>query len=129
VHVDGDTYIDAVLNTATNIEEAIRRGADELWIIWTTSQRGQWHNGLVGNFFGIFEATTNNAYKQVLARIEANNAAIERGAPGEFGRPLLVREIKSEVSLHYLFNFNQRRFRDEVEHGVAVARAWCKTNL
>jgi predicted acylesterase/phospholipase RssA len=129
VRVDGDTYIDAVLNTATNIEEAIRRGADELWIIWTTSQRGQWHNGLAGNFFGIFEATTNHAYKQVLARIEANNAAIERGAPGEFGRPLLVREIKSEVALHYLFNFHQRRFRDEVEHGVAMARAWCEANL
>jgi len=129
VRVDSDTYIDAVLNTATNIEEAIRRGADELWVIWTTSQRGQWRNGLVGNFFGIFEATTNHAYKQVLARIEANNAAIERGAPSEFGRPLTVREIKSEVSLHYLFNFNQRRFRDEVEHGVTTARAWCEANL
>jgi len=33
-----------------------------------------------------------------------------------------------EVALHYLFNFNQRRFRDEVEHGVAAARAWCDAN-
>ena len=129
VQIDGDTYIDAVLNTATNLEEAIRRGADELWIIWTTSQRGEWRNGFIGNFFGIFEATTNNAYKQVLARIEASNAAIARGAPGEFGRPLTVREIKSEVALHYLFNFTQRRFRDEVEHGVSAARTWCNANL
>jgi len=75
-----------------------------------------------------FEATTNNAYKQVLARIKANNAAIARGAPGEFGRTITVREIKAEVALHYLFNFNQRRFRDEVEHGVAAARAWCDAN-
>jgi predicted acylesterase/phospholipase RssA len=129
VQIDGDTYIDAVLNTATNLEEAIRRGADELWVIWTTSQRGQWRNGFIGNFFGIFEATTNNAYKQVLARIAASNAAIARGAPGEFGRTLTVREIKSEVALHYLFNFNQRRFREEVEHGVTTARAWCNENL
>ena len=57
------------------------------------------------------------------------NAAIARGAPGEFGRTITVREIKAEVALHYLFNFNQRRFRDEVEHGVAVARAWCDKNL
>jgi len=98
-------------------------------VIWTTSQRGQWRNGFVGNFFGIFEATTNNAYKQVLARIATNNAAIESGAPGEFGRTITVREIKSEVALHYLFNFKQQRFRDEVEHGVAVARAWCDKNL
>ena len=129
VQVDGDTYIDAVFNTATNIEEAIRRGADELWVIWTTSQHGYWRRGFIGNFFGIFEATTNHAYKQVLARIAASNAAIERGVPGEFGRIITVREIKSEVSLHYLFNFNQRRFRDEVEHGVAAARAWCAANL
>lgn len=128
VHIDGDTYIDAVFNTASNLEEAIRRGADELWVIWTTSQSGQWRNGFIGNFFGIFEATTTHGYKQVLARIAAGNAAIEGGAPGEFGRTITVRELKSEVSLHYLFNFNQRRFREEVDHGVAVARAWCDEN-
>ena len=128
VQIDGETYIDAVFNTATNLEEAIRRGADELWVIWTTSQRGQWRNGFLGNFFGIFEATTNHAYKQMLARIAASNEAIASGAPGEFGRIIRVREIKSEVSLHYLFNFSQRRFREEVEHGVASARAWCDAN-
>ena len=128
VQIDGETYIDAVFNTATNLEEAIRRGADELWVIWTTSQRGQWRNGFLGNFFGIFEAATNHAYKQMLARIAASNEAIASGAPGEFGRIIRVREIKSEVSLHYLFNFNQRRFREEVEHGVASARAWCDAN-
>ena len=128
VQIDGETYIDAVFNTATNLEEAIRRGADELWVIWTTSQRGQWRNGFLGNFFAIFEATTNHAYKQMLARIAASNEAIASGAPGEFGRIIRVREIKSEVSLHYLFNFNQRRFREEVEHGVASARAWCDAN-
>src|ERR1051325_1641436 len=128
VKIDGNTYIDAVFNTASNLEEAIRRGADELWVIWTTSQRRQWRNGFIGNFFGIFEATANHGYKQVLARIAASNAAIERGEPGEFGRIIKVREIKSEVALHYLFNFNQRRFREEVEHGVAVARAWCDDN-
>ena len=128
VQIDDDTYIDAVFNTATNLEEAIRRGADELWVIWTTSQLGRWRNGFVGNFFGIFEATTNHAYKEMLARIVANNAAIERGAGGEFGRMITVRELKSEVRLHYLFNFNQRRFREAVDHGVETARAWCDAN-
>jgi len=74
VRIDGDTYVDAVFNTASNLEEAIRRGADELWIIWTTSRRGEWRNGFVGNFFGIFEATTNGGYKQMLARIQRHRA-------------------------------------------------------
>ncbi|MFH0352202.1 MAG: hypothetical protein ACHBMF_09780, partial [Chromatiales bacterium] len=77
VHVDRDTYIDAVFYTASNIEEASRRGADELWLIWTTSQRGEWFDGFVGNFFGIFEATANGGYKQVLARIHINSDGIK----------------------------------------------------
>ena len=128
VRVAGDTYIDAVFNTASNLEEAIRRGADELWVIWTTSTRGQWLDGFIGNFFGIFEATTNGGYKQMLARISANNAAIEQGEPGEFGRLITVRELKGEVRLHYLFNFKRRRFPEAVEQGVAAAREWCKVN-
>jgi predicted patatin/cPLA2 family phospholipase len=125
VRADGDTYIDAVFNTASNLEEAIRRGADELWIIWTTSQRGAWKDGFVGNFFGIFEATTNWAYKQMLRRIERNNEALARGEPGEFGRHVTVRELKAEVPLHYLLNFSRKRIAAAVELGVEAARAWC----
>jgi predicted patatin/cPLA2 family phospholipase len=128
VRIDGDTYIDAVFNTASNLEEAIRRGADELWVIWTTSTSGEWRNGFVGNFFGIFEATTNGGYNRILARIETSNAAIERGAPGEFGRHITVRELRSEVALHYLFNFSKVRFERTVDRGVEAARAWCDTH-
>ena len=128
VKIEGDTYIDAVFNTASNLEEAIRRGADELWVIWTTSRRGKWGKGFLGNFFGIFEATANYSYTRVLTRIEANNAAIERGLPGEFGRPIKVYELKAEVGLHYLFNFKPRRFPETVEEGVSAARAWCDAN-
>ena len=33
VIIDGDVYIDPVFITDANLAEAIRRGADELWII------------------------------------------------------------------------------------------------
>lgn len=128
LRIDGDTWIDAVFNTASNLEEAIRRGADELWIIWTTSQRGEWFDGFVGNFFGIFEATTNNAYKQVLGRIRRNNDALARGENGEFGRQITVRELKAEVPLHYLLNFSKDRAAEAVNRGVAAAREWCAAN-
>jgi patatin-like phospholipase len=125
VKIDGDTYIDAVFNLASNLEEAIRRGSDELWVIWTISERGEWFDGFVGNFFGIFEATTVNAYKQMRARIDRNNAAISVGDPGEFGRIITVRELKAEVPIHYLFNFSQDRATEAVNRGVEAARAWC----
>jgi predicted patatin/cPLA2 family phospholipase len=128
VQIDGDTYIDAVFDTASNLEEAIRRGADELWVVWTTSRRGQWKNGFVGNFFGIFEATTNNAYKQVRRRIERNNESVARGQGSEFGRHIAVRELQAEVPLHYLFNFSRRRIARAVDLGVEAGRAWCAAN-
>ena len=128
VRIDGDTYIDAVFNVDSNIEEAIQRGANELWVIWTTSRRGEWTDGFVGNFFGIFEATTNGGYKRVLARIEANNSAITHGETGEFGRKIAVRELKAEVPLHYLFNFSRKRIAKAVDLGVDAARAWCDAN-
>lgn len=128
VRIDGDTYIDAVFNTACNIEEAIRRGADELWVIWTTSQRGEWFDGFVGNFFGIFEAVTVGGYKAMLARIARNNERIARGEHGEFERPIIVRELKAEVPLHYLLNFSKDRVAECVNRGVEAARAWCDAN-
>jgi predicted acylesterase/phospholipase RssA len=125
VKIDGDTYIDAVFNIGTNIGEAIRSGADELWVIWTTSQRGEWFDGFVGNFFGIFEATEVGSYKSALARIAANNRALERGEIGEFGRTITVKEIRAEVPVHYLLNFSQDRAAECVNRGVETARQWC----
>jgi len=126
VRAGGDTFIDAVFNTASNLEEAIRRGADELWVIWTTSERGEWFDGFVGNFFGIFEATANGNYRAVKARIARNNDAIARGLPGEFGRPIALRELKAEVPMHYLLNFSKDRAAEVVNRGVEAARAWCR---
>jgi predicted patatin/cPLA2 family phospholipase len=125
VVIEGDTYIDAVFNLASNLEEAIRRGSDELWVIWTISERGEWFDGFVGNFFGIFEATTVHAYKAIRERIDRNNTALSAGQPGEFGRVITVRELKAEVPIHYLFNFNQDRVAEAVNRGIEAARAWC----
>jgi predicted acylesterase/phospholipase RssA len=125
VKIAGDTYIDAIFNIATNIDEAIRSGAEELWVIWTTSQRGEWFDGFVGNFFGIFEATVVGSYKSALARIAASNAAIARGQLGEFGRVIIVKELKAEVPVHYLLNFSRDRAAEAVNRGVEAARQWC----
>ena len=46
VKINGDSYIDAVYITDANVEEAIDRGADEIWAIWTVSTRDEWRAGL-----------------------------------------------------------------------------------
>jgi predicted acylesterase/phospholipase RssA len=126
VTVDGTVYVDAVHAGATNLEHAIEQGADELWIIWTTSTAGRWRNGPVGEFFAIFEMATNSRLRATLDRIEQSNARLARGEAGSYGREITVRLLEQEVPLHYLFNFRTRRFADAVELGVADARAWCR---
>jgi predicted patatin/cPLA2 family phospholipase len=126
VTVDGEVYVDAVHAGAANLEHAIEHGADELWIIWTTSTAGRWRNGPVGEFFGVFELATNSRLRADLDRIERSNARLARGEAGTYGRHIAVRLIQQEVPLHYLLNFRARRFAEAVESGVAGARAWCR---
>jgi hypothetical protein len=48
----------AGLKIAYKPDHAIDQGADELWIIWTTSMAGRWRNGPVGEFGGQTAAAT-----------------------------------------------------------------------
>ena len=128
VIIDGDTCIDAVYNTDANLEEAIRRGADELWVIWTVSEAGTWSDGFVNNYFQIIEVAANGRFRDVLARIDASNAAIAAGGHGEFGRPIEVKILRAEVDLNYLVNASEDRIAEAVNRGVEVAREWCQSN-
>lgn len=128
VRIDGETYIDAVYLTDANIEEAIRRGADEIWVIWTVSDKDVWEDGFVANYFQIIETVAVGNYRKILKRIEENNQKIKSGGEGEFGRHIEVRELKSDVGLHYLINFSQDRLTEAVNLGVQKARQWCEEN-
>jgi predicted patatin/cPLA2 family phospholipase len=126
VVIDGDVYIDPVYATDANLEEAIRRGADELWVIWTVSEGGEWRNGPIHHYFQIIEAAANSRIRDVLDRIERSNAAIAAGMNGEFGRRIMVQMLRAEVPLHYLFTLRANPYREAVELGVEAGRRWCR---
>lgn len=126
VAIDGAIYLDSVYMTDANVEEAIRRGADELWVIWTVSERSEWHSGFLGHYFGIIETAANGNFRRISRRIADSNAAIARGEEGEFGRRIELKVLRGEVPLHYLLNFNPDRFTAAVERGVRDARRWCE---
>ncbi len=126
--INGQTYIDAVYQTDANIEEAIRRGADEVWIIWTVSDKYEWRSGFVATYFQIIETVAVGNYRAILKRIEQNNNAIAAGSVGEFARHIEVKELKADVPLHYLINFSKDRVGEAVNLGVKRAREWCTEN-
>ncbi|HEX7661276.1 MAG TPA: patatin-like phospholipase family protein [Pseudonocardiaceae bacterium] len=125
VRIDGDAYIDAVYVTDANLEEAIDRGAEEIWVIWTVSERGEWSPGFVATYFQTIEATANGHFRRVVARIERNNAAIARGEHGEFGRHIELKVLRAEVPVHYILDVGADRLHEAVNRGVRQARAWC----
>lgn len=123
--IGGDTWIDAVYRTDANIDEAIRRGADELWVVWTVSDAGEWHDGFVANYFQIIETAAVGRFRYDLQRIEENNREVAAGRHGHWGRHIDVKVLKAEVALHYLVNFSRDRLTEAVNHGVQAARDWC----
>ncbi|WP_181811216.1 patatin-like phospholipase family protein [Streptomyces ipomoeae] len=125
MRIDGETYMDPVYVTDANVEEAIDRGADEIWVIWTVSERGEWHRGFTAAYFQIIEAAANGAFRRIQDRIERNNADIAAGGAGEFGRRIEVNVLAAEVPLHYLVGFGADRLHEAVNRGVLAARAWC----
>jgi predicted acylesterase/phospholipase RssA len=125
VRRDGQIYIDPVYITDANLEEAIRRGADELWVIWTVSERGEWNDGFVNQYFQVIETAAVGRYKQVLQRIADSNAAIAAGNRGDFDRHIEVKELRDEVPLQYLINLSSDRLHEAVNRGVDAGRRWC----
>jgi predicted acylesterase/phospholipase RssA len=126
VELGGDLYIDAVYITDANLEEAIRRGATEIWVIWTVSDKSEWHDGFVATYFQTIETAANGHFKRIVRRIEDSNASIAAGHSGEFGRHIELKILKADVALHYLINFSQDRLVEAVNSGVQHARQWCR---
>lgn len=125
VIIDGDTYIAAVYLTDGNLEEAIRRGADEIWAIWTVSRAAKWRQGFVNQYFQIIEIAANGKFFHTWNRIAENNRAIAEGRPGEFGGRIEQKLLQAEVPVHYLLNVSADRMAESVNNGVLAARAWC----
>lgn len=125
ITIDESVYVDAVMATDANLAEAIRRRADELWVIWTVSTRGQWHHGFIAQYFQMIEAMANSQLRAVVRRIEESNRAIAEARHSEFDRHIDVRMLQAEVPLHYILNLSRDRMGAAVELGVGAARSWC----
>jgi predicted acylesterase/phospholipase RssA len=126
VTIDGDTYFDAVYITDANVEEAVARGADEIWAIWTVSRKDEWRDGFVNEYFQIIETVADTHFFTFWKRLEENNRLIAAGQAGEFGRHIELNLIEAEVPVHYLLNFSRDRMAEAVNQGVEDARAWCR---
>jgi predicted acylesterase/phospholipase RssA len=148
---NNEIFFDAVYCTDGNVGEAVRRGADEIWAIWTVTDLPEYRDGFVAQYFHIIETVANAKFNDEWGEIAAVNQAIaNHGADTSRRTPdLRLREsfeanamllpppgrkaikqhlIKQEVPVHYIAIFNRDRMAAAVEMGVADTRAYARAN-
>jgi predicted acylesterase/phospholipase RssA len=77
VRHDGRAYLDAVWIKDTNVTEAVRRGADELWLVWAIGNHGVYRDGAFQQYVHMIEIAANGALFEELAAVRSLNATRE----------------------------------------------------
>ena len=79
VPINGSLYLDAVWIRDANPLEAVRRGADELWIVWCIGNTGEYHDGVFRQYVHMIEIAANGALFKDFEQINDINARIAAG--------------------------------------------------
>ncbi|NTX06777.1 patatin-like phospholipase family protein [Myxococcus sp. CA040A] len=100
VERDGTLYTDALWTQDTHLLDAVRRGANELWVLWCLGNTPVYDDGLYEQYAYLVEMSTNGALFAQLRVIQELNERIDAGevVPGH-QRPIAVHLIKPERPL------------------------------
>ena len=79
VDIDGTTYTDAVWIQDANLLDAVRNGAQELWVVWIIGNTPVYSDGLFEQYVHMIEMSACGALHRDFARIRAINARILQG--------------------------------------------------
>lgn len=79
LHRDGKVYLDTGFVQDANLNEAVRQGADELWVLWGLGNTGVYRGDPLHLYVQMLEMSANAALNQQLAAIAELNGRIARG--------------------------------------------------
>lgn len=100
VNRDGTLYTDSLWIQDGNLMEAVRRGADVIWVLWCLGNTPRYGRGLLQQYTHLMELSANGALFEQLERIQELN---ERILAGEevlgHRRPIAVHLVKPERPL------------------------------
>ncbi|SHN30325.1 Predicted acylesterase/phospholipase RssA, contains patatin domain [Cyclobacterium lianum] len=74
--VGADWYIDAVWIKDANLMEAVRRGAEEIWLVWAIGNYPSYLNGALHQYVHSIEMSANGALWEEFQQIQLINRAI-----------------------------------------------------
>lgn len=100
VKKNGELYLDAVWIKDANLTEAVRRGAEELWLVWCIGNTGIYRGGFFDQYVHMIEICAAGALNGELEWIVELNARIAKGdSPYGQRRPIRLHVIKPEYPL------------------------------
>jgi len=76
VERDGRKLVDAVWIKDTNLAEALRRGAEELWLVWCIGNHGVYRDGAFQQYVHMIEIAANGALQEELALVRERGARL-----------------------------------------------------
>ena len=130
VPINGDLYLDAVWIRDANPLEAVRRGADELWIVWCIGNTGEYHNGVFRQYVHMIEIAANGALFKDFEQINDINTRIANGE-AVYGHtsPIRLHLIRPEYALPLDPDFYMGKIdaRSLVDRGYADACKYLQT--
>jgi predicted patatin/cPLA2 family phospholipase len=124
VAADGTLYVDAMLLRDANLSEALARGADEIWLIWTVEEHSEWRGGWWHHIGHAFEICAVGNLKRELAAIEGMNARVAagKGEPGDRHVTVHLLIPPQRLPVDYLLFKNKQQMRPVIESGRVFAR-------
>lgn len=100
VHKNGTAYTDAVWIKDANLMEAVRRGADELWLVWCIGNTSVYKAGIFNQYVHMIEMSANGALFEEFERIRELNDRIRKGdSPYGQAGPVRLHVIRPEYAL------------------------------
>jgi predicted acylesterase/phospholipase RssA len=100
VQIGNDFYVDSVWIRDANLMEAVRRGADELWVVWCIGNIGVYKGGAFNQYVHMIEISANGALFGEFDQINEINGRILKGeTPFGHTRPIRLHLIKPRYPL------------------------------
>jgi predicted acylesterase/phospholipase RssA len=100
VSINGQVYMDSGFIQDANLLEAVRQGADEIWLIWILANIPRYRSGVLDSYVQMLEMSANAALHNEISELKAINARINDGET-VFGhtKPIILHLIKPEHPL------------------------------
>jgi predicted acylesterase/phospholipase RssA len=126
----GALYLDSAWIKDTNVWEAVRRGAEEIWLVWCIGNSAEYRGGAFNQYVHTIELSANGALFEEFERVRELNERITRGdSPYGQSQPVRLHVIKPEhpLPLDPEFYFNRVDAGTLISRGYADACAYLKT--